>query len=237
MKRCFYDGDLRPGILELSRDESHHLCTVSRAKKGIEVQVLNGAGSIANGVLVNPHDKFAAIEVNDVLYCRPREKKITLIQAVLTNNNSDYIVREATAIGVSEIIFVETNNCESFVQHRLEAKSERWRALAITACKQSGQPFLPKINYSHALQDIDYTQFDTKILASLTSDSVFLRTVNFGEKICLAIGPEGDFSKTEYDFFTEQGFVSCRLARNVLRSETAAIYALSIIDQLTANDD
>jgi 16S rRNA (uracil1498-N3)-methyltransferase len=54
-------------------------------------------------------------------------------------------------------------------------------------------------------------------------------------RVCVAIGPEGDFVASEYDFLRNKSFVECRLSRNVLRSETAAVYALSVIEQLCKN--
>jgi 16S rRNA (uracil1498-N3)-methyltransferase len=223
------------GVLELSQHESHHLCNVMRARDGAEVIVLNGKGFYAQGTLITADRKCARIKIEKMTQFEYPSRPIILLQAVLKNNNNDYIVREATAIGVSEIIFFETQYTECRMKWKVDDKLLRWQQIAIEACKQSGNPFLPKISYFEKLESINLLPFGIKLFGGLEENSQSLRKVlhasSMGSNICMAIGPEGDFSPSEYAYLKQNDFIECRLTRNILRSETAAIYALSVLDQ------
>ncbi|MDR2602958.1 MAG: 16S rRNA (uracil(1498)-N(3))-methyltransferase [Puniceicoccales bacterium] len=238
MHKCFYGYDVEVGILELSPSESHHLCNVMRARIGSAVTVLNGKGFQAYGILVVADGKCAQIEIERIDKIGHPSHPITLLQAVLKNSNNDHIVREATAIGVSEIIFFETQNTECKLRGKIDNKLLRWKQTAIEACKQSGNPFLPKISCFEKLESIDLLPFGIKLFGGLKENSQPIKKIlspHLPESnICMAIGPEGDFSPSEYAYLIGNGFIECRLTRhNVLRSETAAVYALSVLDQLT----
>jgi 16S rRNA (uracil1498-N3)-methyltransferase len=147
-------------------------------------------------------------------------------------------VGESKVIGESEIIFFETRNTEFKVGRKIDDKLLRWQQTAVEACKQSGNPFLPKISYFEKLESINLLPFGIKLFGGLEENSQPIKKVISTNppksNICIAIGPEGDFSPSEYDYLIGNGFIECRLAQhNVLRSETAAIYALSVLDQLT----
>jgi 16S rRNA (uracil1498-N3)-methyltransferase len=226
------------GMLELSQSESHHLCNVMRARIGSAVTVLNGRGFHAYGTLAVADGKCAQIRIESVDRFEPPDCPITLLQAVLKSSNNDYVVREATAIGVSEIIFFETQNTECKLRGKIDNKLLRWKQTAIEACKQSRNPFLPKISYFEKLESINLLPFGIKLFGGLEENAQPIKKV-FSchlpkSNICMAIGPEGDFSPFEYTYLRENDFIECRLTHhNVLRSETAALYALSVLDQLT----
>jgi 16S rRNA (uracil1498-N3)-methyltransferase len=229
---------MKVGTLELSQSESHHLCNVMRAQIGSAITVLNGKGFHAHGMLAVADGKSAQIRIESIDKFNPHDYPITLLQAVLKGSNNDYIVREATAIGVSEIIFFETQNTECKLRGKIDNKLLRWQQTAIEACKQSGNPFLPKISYFERLESIDLLPFGIKLFGGLKGNTQPIKKVlSFHlpqSSICMAIGPEGDFSPSEYAYLTQNDFIECRLTHhNVLRSETAAIYALSVLDQLT----
>lgn len=239
MQRCFHGEDIAIGTVELSPQESHHLCNVMRTRVGEEVVVLNGKGTVAQGKLIGMEKKSASIGIERVTQITRPPHTIALFQAVLKNAHGDCIVREATAIGVAEIIFFETQNTECRLGEKIAHRLTRWEMIAIEACKQSGNPFLPRISYEKKLEKIDFSGFTAKVFGGLSAGAKPLKRAigeNFtGKNIALAIGPEGDFSPEEYDFLRKNNFTECRLARNVLRSETAAIYALCVLDQLLAN--
>jgi 16S rRNA (uracil1498-N3)-methyltransferase len=239
MQKCFHSGDLSVEILEVSNGEKHHLCNVMRTSIGEEVMVLNGQGIVAFGRLIASDKNCARIKIETVSKVEKTRPHITLLQAVLTNNNNDRIIRDATAIGVSEIVFFETQNTECRLKDRINDKLDRWTTIAIEACKQSGNSFLPEISYLQKLEKIDMESFDVRIFCGLSASSQplheMISKIQNASKVCVAIGPEGDFSANEYDFLRTKSFVECRLSCNVLRAETAAVYALSIIEQFCKN--
>ncbi|MDR2377217.1 MAG: RNA methyltransferase, partial [Puniceicoccales bacterium] len=120
-------------------------------------------------------------------------------------------------------------------------KSEHWRSIAIAACKQSGQPFLPEIlaprPLAHHLSSLP-AEPNLLLVASLEPGTEGLWSVlenaASGKTIgpfVLFIGPAGDFSPEEYRLLAAKDVRAVRLSRRVLRTETAGAYALSVIDQ------
>ncbi|MDR1401905.1 MAG: 16S rRNA (uracil(1498)-N(3))-methyltransferase [Puniceicoccales bacterium] len=240
MQKCFHRGEITSEVVELSMEESHHLCNVMRTRTGESVTMLNGEGIVARGKLMASEKKCARVKIDSVTKFERPAHSLALLQAALTNANNDHIVPEATAIGTCEIVFFEAQNSECKLKSKIAAKLMRWEALAIGACKQSGNPFLPKISYCETLEAIDLKNFDLKIFGGLSEDARTLKNVvsqhSTAKNICVAIGPEGDFSAFEYNFLAANHFSECKLARNILRAETAAIYALSALDQLLVKD-
>jgi 16S rRNA (uracil1498-N3)-methyltransferase len=236
MHRCFCDEDMAIGPLELTPRESCHLCGAARMPIGGIVEILDGKGRVARGEIVRANKKCAVVNVETISMAEIKTPHISLLQAVLANANNDHVVREATAIGASKIIFFETQNTECKLGGKVKAKLVRWRLIAIEACKQSGNPFLPKISYAERLERVELSEFDARLFGGLSVEAVPLKLAfdeDFSfQKICVAVGPEGDFSPSEYDFLKNNGFQECRFSRNVLRSETAAVYALSVLDHL-----
>jgi 16S rRNA (uracil1498-N3)-methyltransferase len=182
--------------------------------------------------------------------------RLTLLQAVLKHGNCDHIVREATSIGVHRLIFFDGKRSECKLATGAADRVSRWEAIAVGACKQSGNPFLPKI--FHCAEISKYIEIGKYVPHNKRDEAYGVGAANFkffgdlGEgslplgnilangapdwkqiaDIFIAIGPEGDFSVNERDFLRRDGFIACRLSQNVLRSETAAIYALGVLDHL-----
>lgn len=156
----------------------------------------------------------------------------------------DHIVRRATEIGGSRIVPLETAHSMVRLPSALRrAKVVKWQSAAIEACKQSGNSFVPEIA---PVQLIDEWVAQQKrepshlcLVASLGKPSLRFRhmlksfcesSVQFPDEVTCLIGPEGDFSPTEYRLLKESGYYPLALARHILRVETAAVYALSLID-------
>lgn len=202
---------------------------------GENVTILNGEGLIASGKLIGNDRGCARIMVQKTVQSNRPERGITLLQATLKGSNNEYIIREGTAIGAAKMVFFEAKNSECRLKGRVGDKLIRWRAIAIEGCKQSGNPFLPEISYAESIEGINLFPFGTKILCGLDGNAKPLALGIMGDTAgmtCVAIGPEGDFSTAELEHLRRNGFVECKLSKNILRSETAAIYALSVWDQL-----
>jgi 16S rRNA (uracil1498-N3)-methyltransferase len=137
---------------------------------------------------------------------------------------------------VAEIIFFGARRGECHLSGKIDGVIVHWRSIAVEACKQSGNPFLPSISHCKNLGAIDLHRFSTKIFGGLSPRAIPLRkaleTASIGTEICVAIGPEGDFSAEEYAHLAESGFVECRFARHVLRSEVAASMAVGLVAHL-----
>ena len=235
----FPDASIFQDSLQLDGRESHHLIKVLRAKAGDVIEVLNGRGTIYLGRIRKPIRRRSSCrsKIGGVFASLPQ---VTLLQSITKGKTMDLVVRMGTEIGAACIQPIFTHHGEVQIKaNRLSSKVDKWEVTMIEACKQCGLPFLPQLGAPCSLEDWirDNANRDEqlRIVASLEEGSrplgQVLRNWECIEEICVAVGPEGDFSPAEYRALGENGFRSVRLAANILRAETAAAYILSVVDQ------
>ncbi len=229
--------------LVLDSRESHHLVRVFRARVGEGVEVLDGQGRKYRGVLEKVDAKGARMTIDSIEKINRPQFEVTLVQAIPKGKAMDLILRMATEIGVSIVQPVFTDQGEVQVKNeRLASKVEKWRLTMIEACKQCGLVWLPDL-----ADPVSFGEWQRRkpkkgglrIVASLEAGSRPLVEVlnenSGGGVVEVAVGPEGDFSTSEYRQLNESGFKPVRLGANVLRAETATAYILSVMDQWIRN--
>ena len=244
--RVFVGGARPPGALAhplpplgLSPDESHHLVIVNRAREGDPVTAFNGKGAEWACTLEKADRKHAQLKVESFRQVPPLPHRISLAQATPKGTAMDDIIRKATEIGAAEIIPLESERTQVHLDDdRTFKKSEKWKTDALEAAKQCGNPWLPAIQPVQKLARFlaAATRYDLKLIASLRPGAQSLKVVErvvpnaLGPaRVLILIGPEGDFTPAELDQAEAAGFVPVTLGPLVLRCETAAVYALSIV--------
>jgi 16S rRNA (uracil1498-N3)-methyltransferase len=233
-----------PAELKLSDTESHHLVAVNRAQAGDTVTVFDGRGTEWICTLADADKRAARLQVRFAQKVKPLPYAITLGQALPKGGFMDAIVRKATELGVKRIVPLESERTQvHFDGERSERKIEKWQTAALEAAKQCGNPWLPEIApVQPAVVFIEQARgYDLKLIASLRPGAKSLSAVlaafralprPAGAKPVSAvwlIGPEGDFSQAEINGAVSAGFEPVTLGPLVLRCETAAIYALSVL--------
>ncbi len=240
--RVFVESSPVGDMLQVGESEAHHLVTVCRAKPDDTVRAFDGAGKEWEGSLVEVGKRKASIRIKQTYTIPPPSCKICLAQALPKGKTMDSLVRRLTEIGIWEIQPLDTRYSEVHLdKDRRESKTEKWNVDALEACKQSGNPWLPKILPVKSMLPWlaeNPKQNELRVIASLQDGSRFASEIIndclggcMPQYITLLIGPEGDFSDEEYEVAAKVGFQSLRLARHVLRVETAALYAVSVFDQ------
>ena len=227
----FFSDLVKDNKIELSKSESHHCIAVKRKRINDKVKIVDGKGltyiaSIAtankNNVVLDIESKKKSKQPNNNLHL--------VISPTKSHDRIDWIAEKATEIGVGEISFA--------LCHRTERKKiniDRVKRITISALKQSGQAYLPKINNLQKIKDIlESSKAEQKYIAHLEDEAqVHLRSVyRKGESSCVLIGPEGDFTKDEIDLSEKYNFTSVTLGENTLRTETAGIYVSSLVNIL-----
>lgn len=230
-----------PTEITLSADESHHLVVVNRAQLGDTVAAFDGRGTEWICELVGDRRSGAVLKVRFKQKVKPVGYEITLGQALPKGPGMDAIVRKATEIGVTQIVPLESERTQVHLDdERSDKKIEKWQIAALEAAKQCGNSFLPEVQpIQNATAFISSAQgYDLKLIASLQPGAKSLKTVlqAFGagngrppRKVLWLIGPEGDFTPAELSHAKSAGFEPITLGPLVLRCETAAVYALSIL--------
>jgi len=237
-----------PAEIRLNAEESHHLVTVNRCSRGDLVVAFDGRGREWTTECVEPSKNAAVLRVREIRVAKPLPHEITLVQALPKGATMDDIVRQATEVGAACIVPLLSERTQVHLDgDRADKKVEKWRTAAIEAAKQCGNPWLPEIrsiqNFATFVSSAN--NHDLKLVASLHAGTTTLNVAlqHYREKhagalprkVVWLIGPEGDFSPQEITTAITAGFQPITLGPLVLRSDTAAIYALSILSNELQN--
>jgi 16S rRNA (uracil1498-N3)-methyltransferase len=235
-----------PAEIRLSPEESHHLVAVNRCSRGDPVVVFDGHGREWLAECADPAKAAAVLKVKSARAALPRPFAITLAQSLPKGPTMDDIVRQATEVGAARIVPLLSERTQVHLDgDRAEKKLEKWRTGAIEAAKQCGNPWLPEIapltRFDEFVGRAD--DYDLKLVASLHAGTTTLKKAlatyttkhsasgqSVPRSAVWLVGPEGDFSPMEMTAAISAGFTPVTLGPLVLRSDTAAIYALSILN-------
>ena len=230
-----------PTDITLSQEESHHLIAVNRAEPGSTVVAFNGKGTEWICELLEPDKRAARLKVRFAQKARGIPWRITLGQALPLGGAMDSIVRKATEIGVSVIVPLESERTQMHLDgERSDKKIGKWQTAALEAAKQCGNPWLPEIApVTSASTFMESAKgYDLKLIASLQPGAKSLKSAlaqfrasqnRAPVNVLWLIGPEGDFTQAEMALSRTYGFEPITLGPLVLRCETAAVYALSVL--------
>ncbi len=221
--------------------EAHHALTVLRLRRGERVTVLDGAGlECLCEVQDYDRDQVWLRSVERRLH-PPRPWELTLCQALPKGKLIESLIQKATELGVGRVVpLLSERVVAALDEEGARQKQVKWQTVAIEALKQCGSPWLPKVEAPVALREFLARKeaFDLSLVGSLQPGSRhprewFLASAHEPGRgprsLCVFIGPEGDFAPAELDAIQAAGAKPVTLGPLVLRSETAAIYCLSVL--------
>lgn len=227
-----------PDKLALDPGESHHALDVLRLREGDRVTLFNGAGSEATAEITSAKKDALTLRKVQVSKSAPLSCEITLAQAVPKGKNMEFIIEKATELGARAIapLLSERTIFQADVEEALK-KKQKWQRVAIEACKQCGQNWLPEVQTPLTPKAFFESgqKFDLMLIASLQPDAVHLKKVlsEFGtsrpSRVLVLVGPEGDFTPAEISLAKSHGCRPVTLGPIILRTETAALYCLSVL--------
>jgi len=241
----FYMPDLPPiGAREtLLEDEAKHCSQVMRHRVGDWIRVFDGKGTEAKAEIASMSAKRVELRVLEKQSTPPPSVSISLIQAIPKGANMELIIEKTVELGVNAIRPVLTERTVVKLDAKeAQKKQEKWRRVALEACKQCGQNWLPEVHLPEAFGQVlqHLPPQDVKIIAAIQPDSRSVKAILAGtssvKSAALGIGPEGDFTPAEYALAREKGFAPMTLGPLVLRVETAALYAVSVLSHELRGD-
>lgn len=228
-----------PERLALEGEEAHHCLDVMRCREGDRIIVFNGSGDEAE-VEITSASKGAVSLASRLFLSTPRPPAtITLGQAVPKGKNMDLIIQKATELGASRIVpLLSERTVVQLEGDDLDKKRQKWQRIAIEACKQCGQNWVPEVAAPVKVESFVRQSKDAlRLIAAIGPASRSLKEILAEREAAgdprpgaatLLIGPEGDFTPAEISGALSHGFLPLSLGPIILRSETAAIHALSI---------
>jgi 16S rRNA (uracil1498-N3)-methyltransferase len=233
LTRVYVDVALLPGsVVELPPDTASHLARVLRARVGDEVILFNGDGREFSGAIETVRGSRVAASVGEG---RPVDREsplsISLVQCVPRGDRMDFIVQKATELGVVRIVPVlSQRSVVRLDKAQAESKAVHWRAVAVSACEQSGRNRLPAIEAAQPLLNYlgeSAQGAGSRLVFEPESAPQARHSADIGTAAAeIAIGPEGGFAGDELEAFRVAGFSQVGLGPRVLRTETAAIAAV-----------
>jgi 16S rRNA (uracil1498-N3)-methyltransferase len=230
------------GLL-LKGSEAHHCHDVLRLREGARIILFDGEGSERVCKIESASSKEVRLLEVQKQRTAGLPFRMTLAQAIPKGKTMDTIIHKATELGVHRIVPVTSERTVVRVEGDAkdgEAKRERWREIVIEAAKLSGNNWLPEVDRPRTVRELasDVRNHDLAVVGSLQPGSRFLKDYldeytaekkKLPSSILICIGPEGDYTPAEVGQLIGAGCRPITLGQVVLKSDTAAIYALSTV--------
>ena len=237
--RIYQPGPYERGqTLELSDNAGQHVGVVLRMQPGAQLTLFCGDNREFPATIVTVHKKKVTVMINEEhAINRESPRPIHLAQAISKGERMEFVIQKAVELGVASITPILTTRCVVRLDaERLAKKHAQWQAIAVAACEQSGRNQLPTIHPACSLTTyVESCKAKAKfVLHPSLAGSWRDYTLTSGD-VALLIGPEGGLSEDEVNLATALQFQPLCLGPRILRTETAAIAALSVL-QATIGD-
>jgi 16S rRNA (uracil1498-N3)-methyltransferase len=239
--------------ISITGDKARYLSTVLRCKKGNELIVFDGEGRCLRTNIIETGKREVVLKVLERFSCDTEAPiRIILVQGLLKGQKMDLVIQKTTELGVKEIIPLVTERSQA----RETRKVERWQKIAEEASRQSGRSVVPLIHepkeFDQFLSSVPLERKGERETLRNGEKNVFIfweeggmplkeailkisssRIHRFPDSpIYYLIGPEGGFAKEEVAFAEKKGFIVTSLGKRILKAETAAISAITLIQFL-----
>ena len=233
-ERYFYQPDIEVG--ELTKEDTQHAVRVLRMKEGDELWLMDGRGVFYRAEISAASNHKCAYHILETL---PQERTwlghlhIAMAPTKL-NDRTEWMAEKATEVGVDEFSFLDCQFSE-----RRNLKTERIDKIVVSAMKQSHKAWKPMLNEMKRFGDFIKQEregdkfichcYDMKDVEQNSSKPLLMEVLRRGVDTTVLIGPEGDFSLDEVRLALQNGYHSVSLGRSRLRTETAALASVHMM--------
>lgn len=223
--------------LDLDADRTRYLSRVLRLRVGDRLTVFDGHGSEYCAMITAIGKSKTTLSVDEeTAPATESNLRVHLVQGVSRGERMDFVVQKATELGVKRITPVLTEfGVVKLDAERAEKRRKHWQKVSASACEQCGRVRLPLIDTPIPLKTWfgnKPQQVDTDLILRPGATQSLARIEAPQTKVCVLIGPEGGFSTGEFEDAAVAGFTPVSLGPRVLRTETAAVAALAILQSL-----
>lgn len=224
--------------IELTGEDVNHIKNVLRMKIGEEIQISNGQDKECICTIESMEkDKIIAKIVDVIGTSSELPVKITLYQGLPKGDKVEYIIQKAVELGAHRVVLVDTKRTVVKLDaKKADKKIERYNAIALSAAKQAKRSLVPKVegvmSFKEALKeakDMGEIIIPYENAKGISYAREVIKGLKGKESIGVLIGPEGGFTEEEVEQAMEHGAKCITLGKRILRTETAALTALSIL--------
>ena len=228
--RLYFSDKIKSDLLShLTKEQTHYVKDVMRLKIGDKLSIFNSFGEW-KAVIESYEKNGAQIKVMEKVRDKENEKNIWLTFSPIKQNPLNFIIQQGTELGVQKFIPILSERTTV-----REINTERIKKIIIEASEQSNRISVPDINKPESLKIFlsTFPKNGCLIFCDINSDQKNLKDIlkNVEGPICILIGPEGDFSENERKIIVNLNQTcSISLAKNILKAETAALSAITIVN-------
>ena len=227
----------------LDEKDTHYLKNVLRVKVGAELKCTAPDGSVWRGIVSRFDDAGCTLELFPAGTDAEKDAcggsqstRIILYQSLIKGKNMDLIIRQAVEAGVAAVVPVETEYSQIRLKDFKNEKPDRWQRIIKEAMQQSGTSIHTTVETMIKVEDIPPVSPDETGLffhqCPMEKKSIHQHLDGHFKKVFLFVGPEGGLSKKDIEILEKKGFKPVYLGENILRAETAALYATAIVKNL-----
>ena len=218
--------------IELDAQATAHVTRVLRLKAGDALRVFDGEGGEYEAVISNVGRRVATIEIGDFVDRSVESPlELVLVQGISRGERMDYTVQKAVELGVTRIIPVMTERTVVNLKgERKDKRREHWQSVVNSACEQCGRNTIPQVAPVITFHDwLGEPNEGYKLVLHHRAQNTLPERPPQQGSITLLIGPEGGLSFVEISAAQSAGYLPLRLGPRVMRTETAAVAALSVL--------
>lgn len=225
-------------LIEIEGDNLRYIRNVLRLNEGDPVMLFDGSRYEYSAIIRTYTALNASLKITGKQSIQYPATNITLAQSLAKSTKMDFIVQKATELGVTRLIpFVSSRSVPKLSESKISARVSRWRKIAIEASRQCKRVIIPEVTSIISFDEMlkQANKDDVCIIFWEEESKRGLKTILHDEKwkdanhFFLVVGPEGGFSREEAEKASRNSFISATLGKYILRTETAAVSILAII--------
>ena len=231
MQRYFSNQRIENYFL-LSNDDNYHIKKVMRMKLNDEIEIVDNRETFLCKVISLEPVKAQIIKKMDE--DNEMKIKVTLVQSLVNEQKIDYILQKCTELGIYSYYGFMATNSVIKENGKKDKKIERWQRIVKESSEQSKRNIIPKVVDIIDLNALIKLDADVKLLLTVNEKSNNVKNVLQDNRNCgtmiIVVGPEGGFTKMEEESLINSGFIPVSLGKRVLRTETAGVSTLAMIN-------
>ena len=228
----YFTNILEDDVFTLSDDDKYHIEKVMRMNINDKIEIVYDGKTYES--IIESFNPLKA-RINKVLdEDNENNLKIIVVQSLVNENKMDFILQKCTELGAYSFYGFKAVNSVIKENNKIDKKIMRWQKIVKEASEQSKRNIIPKVNDLIDLSTLCNLKADLKILLSVNEKEKNIKNILQDNKDCdtiiIVVGPEGGFTSKEEEKLIENGFIKTSLGKRVLRTETASIVTLSMIN-------
>jgi len=222
--------------IELPSELINYIVNVLRLKAGTDIILFNGNGGEYTATLTEVKKRCVIVQINQFIKKDIESPlKIHLFQGISRSERMDYSIQKAVELGVHTItpVFTQRSNAKPSDSKRLDKKQQHWQKVALSACEQSGRTSIITVNQAIQVGQLNNYSADLQLLLSPDADYCLSDLKESKpQSINIFIGPEGGLNDLEIASAISQQYQKIQLGPRILRTETAGMTTISILQYL-----